>query len=305
MCTLKLIQGNEPMNINNELVYELISAQFPQWSNLPIRPVEMSGWDNRTFHLGGDMLVRLPSAAHYACQVEKEQEWLPKLAPFLSQKIPTPLGLGKPTERYPWKWSVYRWIKGKTVVASTEIDLTVLAEDLANFLINFQAIDLKGGPAPGAQNFYRGGSIAVYDSETRQAISALNGKIDSNLVTEIWKSGSSQTWQKEPVWVHGDISAGNLLINNGRLDAVIDFGQLCIGDPACDFVIAWTLFDADSRQVFHDILLPDAQTWARARAWALWKSLIVMLNTNQTNAVEAKQAHRTFENILAEYSLNH
>lgn len=274
-------------------------------SNLAIRPVKMSGWDNRTFHLGDDMLVRLPSAACYAWQVEKEQEWLPKLAPFLSQKIPTTLGMGKPTEHYPWKWSVYRWIEGKTVFFSPDIDLNVLAEDLANFLLSLQAIDPKGGPVSGAHNFYRGSSVAVYDSETRHAIRALNEKIDSNLVTEIWESGCSQTWQKEPVWAHGDISAGNLLINNRRLDAVIDFGQLCTGDPACDLVIAWTLFDADSRQTFHDALLPDAETWARARAWALWKALIVMLNPDQSNVVEEKQARRTLDNIIAEYSLNH
>lgn len=96
------------MDINQLLVYKLISSQFPHWANLAIRPVETSGWDNRTFHLGDDMLVRLPSAAHYAGQVEKEQEWLPKLAPFLPNKIPVPLGIGEPGENYPWKWSVYR-----------------------------------------------------------------------------------------------------------------------------------------------------------------------------------------------------
>ncbi|WP_075203073.1 aminoglycoside phosphotransferase family protein [Enterobacter bugandensis] len=293
------------MDINQLLVYKLISSQFPQWANLTIRPVKTSGWDNRTFHLGDDMLVRLPSAAHYAGQVEKEQEWLPKLAPFLPNKIPVPLGIGTPGENYPWKWSIYRWIKGKTVASSPGIDLCVLAKDLANFLTSLQAVDSKGGPVAGPQNFYRGGSVNVYDSETRQAIRILSDEINSDLVTEIWEAGSSQTWSKESVWVHGDISAGNLIINNNRLDAVIDFGQLCIGDPSCDLVMAWTLFDAESRQVFHDTLLPDPSTWARARSWALWKALIVILNAAQTNIVEANQAHRTFDNILAEYVSSH
>ncbi|WMT17210.1 aminoglycoside phosphotransferase family protein [Serratia fonticola] len=293
------------MDINQLLVYKLISSQFPQWANLAIRPVETSGWDNRTFHLGDDMLVRLPSAAHYAGQVEKEQEWLPKLAPFLPNKTPVPLGIGEPGENYPWKWSVYRWIEGKTVASSPEIDLCVLAKDLANFLTLLQAVDSKGGPVAGPQNFYRGGPVNVYDSETRQAIRILSDEMNSELVTKIWEIGISQTWSKDPVWVHGDISAGNLLINQNRLDAVIDFGQLCIGDPSCDLVIAWTLFDAESRQVFHDALLPDPGTWARARSWALWKALIVILNASQTNIVEAKQAHRTFDNILAEYVLSH
>lgn len=291
------------MEINLELVYQLISAQFPQWSNLIIRPVEMSGWDNRTFHLGDEMLVRLPSASNYADQVEKEQEWLPQLAPFLPNKIPVPLGMGTPDENYPWKWSVYRWIEGETVASSPEVDLCILAKDLANFLVALQSVDPKGGPIAGPQNFYRGGSVTVYDSETRHAIRVLNDKINSSLVTEIWEAGCVKTWSEEPVWVHGDISAGNLLINNNRLNAVIDFGQLCIGDPACDLVIAWTLFDAESRREFHDTLQPDPYTWARARSWALWKALIVMLNSAQTNVVEAKQAHKTFENILSEYGL--
>lgn len=154
----------------------------------------------------------------------------------------------------------------------------MLAKDLANFLTSLQAVDSKGGTVAGPQNFYRGGSVSVYDSETRQAIRILSDEINSEPVTEIWEAGSSQKWSKEPVWVRGDISAGNLIINNTRLDAVIDFGQLRIGDPSCDLVIAWTLFDAESRQIFHDALLPDPDTWARARSWALWKALIVILN---------------------------
>lgn len=292
----------DKMDINHKLVCQLISSQFPQWRNLVVRPVDKSGWDNRTFHLGADMLVRLPSAAHYANQVEKEQKWLPKLASQVPNKIPVPLAMGMPDENYPWKWSIYRWIEGETVASSPELDLQILAKDLANFLIAFQAIDPKGGPAAGPQNFYRGGPVTVYDSETMQAVIALKDRVDANLVTEIWKLGCSQPWMGQPVWVHGDISAGNLLVNNNRLDAVIDFGQLCIGDPACDLVIAWTLFDSDSRKVFHDVLSPEPGTWARARSWALWKALIVMLKSDQTNAVEANQAHRTLENILDEYS---
>lgn len=110
----------------------------------------------------------------------------------------------------------------------------------------------------------------------------------------------ASSWDKDPVWVHGDVSAGNLLINEGRLTAVIDFGLLSIGDPACDLVMAWTVFDDVSRKIFRETLPLDQQTWDRARAWALWKSLIVMLDPDKSNAVEAKQSLRTYQEIVAD-----
>ncbi|CAI0697841.1 aminoglycoside phosphotransferase family protein [Serratia entomophila] len=289
------------MNIDEKLVSQLIATQFPHWANLPLRPVDAGGWDNRVFHLGNQMLVRMPSAECYASQVEKEQFWLPKLAPLLPIPISTPLALGKPAENYPWKWSIYRWIEGETAASSPVANLGEFAGDLARFLLALQSIDSAGGPAAGKQNFHRGGSLSVYDAETRQAISDLAARINVSLLTEIWDAGCATIWTKAPVWVHGDISAGNLLVKNHRLSAVIDFGQLGVGDPACDVVIAWTYLDAYSRPAFREALSIDANTWARGRAWALWKALIVAVKPDNTNAVEARQAWRTIEQIIAEW----
>lgn len=162
---------NEQLIINETLVRCLITDQFPQWKDLPVRPVTHSGWDNRTFHLGEHMLVRMPSAEDYALQVEKEQRWLPKLAPKLPLPIPAPVGLGKPANGYPWTWSIYAWLPGETAIPSRITDLSDFAINLAQFLIALQSIDSKSGPVPGLHSFYRGGSLATYDNETRQAFS--------------------------------------------------------------------------------------------------------------------------------------
>lgn len=289
--------------IDVPLVQRLISMQFPQWADLPIKPVAVGGWDNRTFHLGEQMLVRLPSAEEYAMKVEKEQLWLPKLAPFLPLSIPTPLAMGEPGEEYPWRWSVYRWIEGETASIGSIADLCQFATSLAEFLNALQRIDVTGGPVAGSHNFYRGGPLSTYDAETRQAILILGDKIDTELATTLWDTALASTWTAPPVWVHGDISAGNLLVKEGKLSAVIDFGGLGIGDPACDLAIAWTLFKGKSREAFRAALPLESETWDRGRGWTLWKALIVYAGLPGTNSLERENSERVFEEILADYKV--
>lgn len=285
------------MNIDEVLVARLVAAQFPQWNDLPISPVALSGWDNRTFHLGDNMLARLPSAAMYANQVEKEQKWLSILAPFLPLEIPTPLAMGNPTDEYPWYWSIYRWIDGESSIT----DLTLFAKDLAHFLSALHKIPTGGGPRPGPNNFYRGGDLAQYDEEMRKAIHVLNGKIDHKAVSEIWEKALASSWEKTPVWVHGDISAGNLLTKNGKLCAVIDFGQMAVGDPACDLMINWTLFKKESRKIFHEMLPFDEGTWTRARAWTLWKALVVAAGFTNPNNFESQNCNRIIKEVIENF----
>ncbi|MFN3979859.1 MAG: aminoglycoside phosphotransferase family protein [Caldilinea sp.] len=284
--------------IDVALVRRLIDAQFPQWAHLPIMPVAVSGWDNRTFHLGAEMAVRLPSAAHYAAQVEKEQIWLPRLAPRLPLPIPQPLAMGAPAFGYPWRWSIHRWIEGEPATQKNVADLSAFAISLAEFLDALQRIDASDGPSAGAQNFYRGGSLAVYDAETRRAIHDLQGRIDAAAATAVWEAALSSSWQTAPVWVHGDVAASNLLVRAGKLCAVIDFGTCGVGDPACDLVIAWTFLSGASRDAFRSALLLDDATWARGRGWALWKALILLAGHVQTSDFEAARAQRTFDEVL-------
>lgn len=187
--------------IDDTLVRHLIATQFPQWKDLPIKPIALSGWDNRTFHLGEDMLVRLPSRKEYASQVEKEQLWLPKLAPLLPLQIPTPLAIGQPEKGYPWKWSIYYWIEGDPATHANIADLKGFAASLAQFLVALQRIDTANGPLPGPHNFYRGGALSIYDSEVRQALITLKDRIDVYAATEVWETALATTWQHLPVWI--------------------------------------------------------------------------------------------------------
>jgi aminoglycoside phosphotransferase (APT) family kinase protein len=287
--------------INTTLVRQLVSEQFPQWADLPITPVEYGGWDNRTFHLGADMSVRLPSAAGYAAQVDKEQRWLPQLAPHLPLRIPVPLARGVPGAGYPWPWSVYRWLDGESALIGPIVDLRQLAATLAQFLAALQRIDPRDGPPPGPHNFYRGAPLAVYDTETRQAIAALADQIDADAMTAVWEAALQAPWHGQPVWLHGDMAAGNLLVTEGRLSAVIDFGCAAVGDPACDLTIAWTLFSGASREAFRAGVPVDRATWARGRGWALWKGLITLDEHKHANSVKAAEARRVISEVLADH----
>jgi aminoglycoside phosphotransferase (APT) family kinase protein len=295
------MQNTDIVSIDVSLVQRLIAEQFPEWADLPVKPVEFSGWDNRTFHLGEHMTVRLPSDEEYSQQVEKEQFWLPKLAPQLPLPIPTPLAMGKPGEGYPCHWSIYSWIDGNTASIERIVALRQFATALAEFLVALQRCDATGGPLAGPHNFYRGGDLATYDAETRQAISILGNKIDADIVTEVWNTALASTWSRSPVWVHGDVAIGNLLVHKGQLSAVIDFGQLCIGDPACDLAIAWTFFIEESRDAFRAAIPLDSATWERARGWTLWKALIVYAGLPGTNLLEAEKSKLIIDEILEDH----
>ncbi len=288
------------MEINETLVRQLITTQFPQWKDLPIRAVAVSGWDNRTFHLGDMMLVRMPSAALYAVQVEKEHQWLPRLAHALPLPIPVPVAMGQPGSGYPFKWSIYQWISGETAAAGHIENINGFAKDVAHFLTALQSVDATGGPKPGLHSFYRGGDLRTYDAETHQALHVLKEKIDVIAVTKIWETALVSSWQKAPVWVHGDVSVNNLLVQNGKLSAVIDFGQVTVGDPACDLVIAWTLFTGESRQTFAKAMQLDDATWDRARGWALWKALIIAADLKDKSPEHSAHSWHVLHELLAD-----
>jgi aminoglycoside phosphotransferase (APT) family kinase protein len=288
------------VTIDVELVRRLIEAQFPQYATMPIEAVHPGGWDNRTFRLGRELSVRLPSAERYVAQVEKEHRWLPRLAPLLPLPVPAPLAMGTPAEGYPWPWSIYRWLEGQPATTGLIADLPAFARSLALFLAALHRIDATNGPAAGSHNFHRGGRLAVYDSETRAALSALSGKIDTASATEIWASALSSEWRRQPLWLHGDVASGNLLVKDGDLCAVIDFGSSAVGDPAWDLVIAWTEVSGASRAVFRAELPFDDDTWRRARGWALWKALITIAGVDGDQSTIEK-ARTTLAEVIGDH----
>jgi len=261
-------------DITLELVTGLVAEQFPEWAELTIRHVELDGWDNTTFRLGDELAVRLPSHERYVAQVDKEHRWLPKLAGGLPLPIPTPVAKGAPTTDYPLPWSVYRWIDGETAGATEVQDRGRLADDLGGFLMALRGAPTDSGPSAGPHSCDRGGPVGVWDDQTRWSIDLLTGEIDATGALAVWEAALASEWTGPSVWVHGDVTGSNLLLRDDRLCAVIDFGCMAVGDPACDLTPAWTMFDRSSRQRFLARAGGDEETWARARGWALWKALV-------------------------------
>ncbi len=280
------------------LARRLVAAQFPHWADLPVAAVALSGTDHAIYRLGRTMSVRLPRRPEAAQQVEKEQRFLPMLAPRLPLAIPAPLAMGAPGEGYPWPWSVYRWLEGETPVRCAQDG--ALARDLAGFVAALRRIDARDGPRPGLHNFGRGVPLAARDRATRAAIAALSDVFDAAALTAIWVSGlNAPVWGAAPVWIHGDLSAGNLLVAGGRLCAVLDFGGLAVGDPACDLMAAWSLFAGEARDAFRATLAPDAASWARGRGWALSSAAIGLAYYRAVDAAIAADMRKTVEAVLA------
>ncbi len=292
---------SDEVDTDGSLVARLLAGQFPQWADLPVEPVRSAGTDNALYRLGEDMVVRLPRIHWATGQVEKEQRWLPRLAPHLPLAIPVPLAMGTPAEGYPWHWSVYRWLAGETATVERSVDLRQAATDLARFIAALQRIDPTGGPPPGPHNSHRGEPLAKRDAQTRAAIASLHGVLDADAVTTAWEAAlEAPAWPGPPVWIHGDLQAGNLLVRQGRLSAVIDFGCLGVGDPACDLQVAWNFLSAETRGVFRASLAVDAATWARGRGWALSVGLIALPYYRSTNPILAGISRRAIDEVLAD-----
>jgi len=253
-----------------EQVRALIDEQFPEWSGLPIVPQPLTGTDNALFRLGDALVARLPRASWAVDQVETDATWLPRLAPHLPVPVPLPVAVGEPGGGYPWRWTVVPWLAGHNPEAGP--DLVDLAVDLAGFVRAMIAIDPMGGPVK--EGIQRGVPLAWRDELTRRSIEMLGNRIDGRALTAAWDEAmAADEWPGPPVWLHGDLLAGNLLVERRRLTGVIDFGGLGRGDPAVELRPAWSLFDARARAAYQEALGFDEATWVRGWAWMLSVSL--------------------------------
>ena len=287
-------------HINTDLVKKLISEQFPEYAHLPIKSVRKQGHDNRTYRLGNDMLVRMPSAEYYALKVPKEQELLPLLKPYLSVDIPVPIKMGNPSHDYPFNFSIYKWLDGTSAnfLKLNDKALESIAIELAKFLKELHGITGIDGPSPGKNNGWGGDHVSVYDEGARKQISELSEIIDEYKAMELWEQACKTKRNKTPVWIHGDFAFGNFLIKDGKLSGVIDFGGMAIGDPAGDLVIAWTFLKGKSREIFKQAMDLDSDTWIRSRGWALWKATFDLCQIKNKNSAEALIQKRVIQEVL-------
>jgi aminoglycoside phosphotransferase (APT) family kinase protein len=287
----------DELDIDVSLVRRLLVGQFPQWAELSLEPVTSAGTDNALYRLGHDMVVRLPRILQGIDAVEKEQRWLPKLAPLLPVAIPVPLAKGAPAEGYPSEWSIYRWLDGENPTAGAITDLPALAGDIIRFLDALHRIDIAGAPPS-----RRGAPLEMQDEEARSALAQLDGIIDTDAATAAWDDALKvPAWAGPPLWVHGDLLPGNLLVQGGRLTGIIDWAAMGVGDPACDMLAAWSLFPPGARERFRLVLDVDDTTWARGRGWALSIGLIALPYYQVTNPALAATARHLIDQVLADH----
>lgn len=272
-------------DITPDVLSCLLREQFPQLASCPVTRMDVDGWDNSSFRIGADYTARLPTDDGYVPAVFKEHEWLPVLGPRLPLPIPEPVALGAPGCGFPRPWSVYRWLPGETASGERVTDLQTFARDVAQFLTCLWSVDTHGGPVAGAHSFGRGGPLSVYDSDIHACLDALPADMSREVVLDIWTCALSTPFEAAPCWFHGDLAPSNLVVRDGRLAAVIDFGTCGVGDPACDLVLAWTFLDAHSRHTFRQRLDVDTGSWARGRGWALWKALLTLREPDPDAAV--------------------
>jgi len=285
--------------INDALVRRLVDTQFPQWAELPLELVDPAGSDHVIYRLGEELSVRLPRHAGAIGQAKKEAEWLPRLAPQLPLAIPVPVGVGEPDVGYPWRWAVNRWLEGEVATVEALADSSEAAVELAEFLTALQQFESEGIPDEEARGELTPRPLADRDRATRAAIAEVEGAFDAAAMTTLWDAAlSAPGWDGPPVWFHGDFHTGNLLTTDGRLSAVIDFGELGIGDPACDLTIAFTLMSAGSRVAFRAALGVDESTWTRGRGWALATGLNAYTSYAAVNPWIAAQTTRQITEAL-------
>ncbi|WTF82832.1 aminoglycoside phosphotransferase family protein [Streptomyces sp. NBC_01594] len=288
-----MMHKNE-VHIDVSLVRRLLARQFPGWADLPLRMVQSAGTNNTICRLGDDMAVRLPRIADAVEQVEFEHHWLPRLAPLLPAGVPEPIALGRPGEGYPFPWAVGRWIDGVHPTGE-ERDGDRFAKDLGEFVAAMRMAD-----ATGVRQGYRGGSLHTRDAYVREWTAKAEDVINARAVLAAWEQALDQpSWDGPPVWTHGDLIPGNVLLAGNGLHAVIDFGAAGAGDPACDAIAAWTLLTAKTRQIFRESAGFDDATWARGRGWAL--TFVGGISYyRDTNPVMAELGRRAIAEVLAE-----
>jgi aminoglycoside phosphotransferase (APT) family kinase protein len=292
---------DDEVAVDVALVQGLLADQLPHLAGLPLRRIDAWGTDHAIFRLGEDLSVRVPKIGWAAGQGEKEQRWLPVLAPKLPVAVPVPVAVGQPGDGYPFRWYVSPWIAGEHPRPDDPAGLRRLAGDLAEFVGALQRIDPTGAPTPAAGRGQRGGPLADADAATRAAAEQLRGETDVDALLAVWDAGvQAPPWGRPAVWIYGDLSDGNLLVRDGRLHAVIDWNGLLAGDPAVELMVAWHLFDGPGRDAYRGALeFVDDATWLRGRAWAVSAALQALPYYRATNPDIVARSWRTVRALLA------
>jgi aminoglycoside phosphotransferase (APT) family kinase protein len=295
---------NGQLDTSVDLVRALVREQHPQWADLPVEPVESTGTVHALYRLGDHLVVRMPFLPGAHREVGKEDTWLPVLAPQIPLRIPAPVARGVGTDEYPYRWSVHEWLEGDTADRVPFADPVATARALGDFVLALQRVDTTGAPPPGALTSWRGAPLSNRDGHVRDAIrnlAALDDGTDTAAATAAWdRIVCAPEWDRPYVWFHGDLGAGNLLVVDGDLAAVIDWGCCGTGDPAVEALPAWGVFDSDARETYRDAIGFDDATWERGRGWALSGALLAIPYYVESNPPFAEIARRMLDAVLGD-----
>lgn len=292
----------DSFDITDDLVRGLIADQFPDGAALDLVRLRSAGTDNAIYRLGPGLCLRLPSRRASAHLIEKEYRWLSHFQD-LPLQVPKPRMLGQPGRGYPAQWAIFDWIDGAPATMDRIAQSHDAASALGRFITALQRIDTTGAPASGPANHHRGVPLIQRDILTRQAIHGLRHVFDPRALTHAWEAAlSAPAWTGPPVWLHGDLQAGNLLAQEGALTAVIDFGLAGAGDPACDLLTAWWYLPAAARPAFRAALTVDQATWNRGRGWALSTAVIALDYYIDTNPTLAATTRTAIGRVLADHA---
>jgi aminoglycoside phosphotransferase (APT) family kinase protein len=277
----------------------LLREQHPELASLPLVQVG-EGWDNYLFRLGEELAIRLPRRTIAAPLILNEQRWLPALAARLTLRVPAPLRIGVASSAFPWPWTVVPWLEGAPADMDAALDARHMAIDLGRFLRELH----RPAPPDAPRNPWRGVPLAERASIVHKSMTQVGDRIDPQPLIRIWQEAvEAPRWPGPPLWLHGDLHPGNLLVRDGRLSAVIDFGDLTAGDPASDLSVAWMLLAARDREAFRAACSQgdaiDDDTWVRARGWALTLGLAYLAHSRDHPRWRAV-AERTIDAVLEE-----
>jgi aminoglycoside phosphotransferase (APT) family kinase protein len=280
--------------VDDDTVRALLEDQFPNWADRRLLRIADSGTDNAIYRLGDDLGIRLPRIHWAKAQIEKECRWLPNLAADLPTPVPVPLAEGRPGHGYPFPWLVYPWLGGTSLDRATVDNWDVVAEGVAEFVLALEQVSPVGGPPPTR----RGSPMAQYDEAVQSGIGRLDGVIDVERARHVWQSAlEAGDWTGDPVWVHGDLLPGNILIGKNRLSGIIDWSGAGVGDPACDAMLAWSL-PPDARRLYRSTLELDDATWARARGWVVEQTVFYIPYYAKSLPLAVDQATRRLNEAL-------
>lgn len=273
--------------LEHDIARSVILEQFPEFENLKIEYVLKNGHDNTTFRLGDKLSLRFPNAKEYEHSILNERIFLPILQKSISCKIPNQLYLGTPSNLFSLHFGIYEWIEGESANLTDVKNKEIFAKDLAIFLNQLHSVDITNAPLPSEKNFYRGGDLKIYEEEFLATLPILQNYFDIKKLTDIWYNARNAICDKR-VWIHGDLSVGNILTKQDTLEAIIDFGQMAVGDPSCDLAIYFSgFFNKQQQDIFKQNLNLSQEYFIKAMGWALWKASINFKQNiqNSTNII--------------------